>query len=263
MLALITGRGGLPARVAAAQTARPLVCVLEGFAPEGLDADITFRLEHLGSFIAQLKERGVTSVCFCGAIERPPFDPAALDGATVPLVPTLMQAMGAGDDAALRAVMALFEQQGFEIAAAHVLAPDILAPEGVLSEAQPDTQMQADIARADDVLQALSPVDVGQGCVVGQGLVWGIETIGGTDHLLATLPTAVRRARAVLVKAPKTGQDMRADLPAIGPDTVEAAGAAGLAGIVIQAGAMILLDPEATIAGANKTGLVLWSRASA
>ncbi|AEI93947.1 LpxI family protein [Roseobacter litoralis] len=263
MLALVTGRGGLPARVAAAQSTQPLICVLDGFAPEGLTADITFRLEHLGSFMAQLRERGVTAVCFCGAIERPPFDPAALDGATLPLVPTLMQAMGAGDDAALRAVMALFEQQGFEIAAAHVLAPDILAPEGVLSDAQPDAAMQADIARADAVLQALSPVDVGQGCVVGQGQVWGIETIGGTDHLLTSLPTGVRGARAVLVKAPKTGQDVRADLPTIGPDTVQAAAEAGLAGLIIQAGQVILLEPDATIAGANKAGLVLWSRASA
>lgn len=263
MLALVTGRGGLPARIAAAQSTQPLICVLDGFAPEGLTADITFRLEHLGSFMAQLRERGVTAVCFCGAIERPAFDPAALDGATLPLVPTLMQAMGAGDDAALRAVMALFEQQGFEIAAAHVLAPDILAPDGVLSDAQPDAAMRADIARADAVLKALSPVDVGQGCVVGQGQVWGIETIGGTDHLLTSLPTEVRGARAVLVKAPKMGQDVRADLPTIGPDTVQAAAEAGLAGLVIQAGQVILLEPDATIAGANKAGLVLWSRASA
>lgn len=263
MLALVTGRGNLPVRVAAAQSSKPLICVLDGFAPEGLKADITFRLEHLGSFMAQLRGHGVTSVCFCGAIERPPFDPAALDTATLPLVPTLMQAMGAGDDAALRAVMALFEQHGFEIAAAHVLAPDILVPAGLLSEAQPDAAMQADIARADAVLQALSPVDVGQGCVVGQGLVWGIETIGGTDHLLATLPSGVKGARAVLVKAPKSGQDLRADLPTIGPNTVQAAVEAGLAGVIIQAGQVVLLEPEATIAGANKAGLVLWSRAQA
>ncbi|WP_227267950.1 LpxI family protein [Roseobacter weihaiensis] len=261
MLALVTGRGGLPARVAAAQAAPPLVCVLEGFAPDGLAADITFRLEHLGSFLQHLKDRQVTEVCFCGAIERPPFDPTALDAATMPLVPVMMQAMGAGDDGALRAVMTLFEAQGFVIRAAHELAPELLAPEGVLTAAQPDAQMQADVARADQVLAALAPLDVGQGCVVGAGQVWGIETLGGTDHMLATLPAAVKDARALLVKQPKSGQDLRADMPTIGPRTVEAVAAVGLAGLVVRAGQVILLAPEETLERADEAGLVLWSRA--
>lgn len=261
MLALICGRGGLPARVAAAQSVPPLVCVLKGFAPDGLQADITFRLENLGSFFHQLKDRQITEVCFCGAIERPPFDPSALDAATLPLVPSMMQAMGSGDDGALRAVMALFEAQGFVIRAAHDLAPDILVPEGVLTAAQPDEQMQADVARADQVLAALASLDVGQGCVVGAGQVWGIETLGGTDHMLASLPAAAKDARALLVKQPKSGQDLRADMPTIGPRTVEAVAAAGLVGLVVRAGQVIVLAPEETLERADEAGLVLWSRA--
>ena len=261
MLALVSGRGGLPARVAAAQNIAPLICVLDGFAPDGLEPDITFRLEHLGTLLADLTARGVTDVCFCGAIERPPFDPAVLDAATLPLVPDLMRAMGAGDDAGLRAVMALFEARGFTMHAAHVLAPDIVAPTGLLSgDAIPDT-MQSDIARADAVLTALAPLDVGQGCVVGAGQVWGIEATGGTDHLLQTLPDAVRKAHAVLVKTPKEGQDLRADMPTVGLATIEAVVEAGLAGLVIDAGQVIMLEPEETLARAQAAGLVLWSRA--
>lgn len=260
MLALISGRGGLPARVAAAQNSPPLVCVLEGFARDDLEADITFRLEHLGSFLKELKSRGVTDVCFCGAIERPPFHPSALNAATLPLLPTILKAMGTGDDGALRAVMSLFEGKGFSVRAAHELAPEILAPEGVLSGSSVPETMHDDVARADAVLTALGPLDVGQGCVVGRGQVWGIETAGGTDHMLRTLPDGAANARAVLVKAPKVGQDLRADMPTIGPRTIDTVSAAGLAGLVIDAGSVILLDPEDTLKRAEAARLVLWSR---
>ncbi|MDO6646773.1 LpxI family protein, partial [Acinetobacter guillouiae] len=83
-----------------------------------------------------------------------------------------------------------------------------------------------------DILLALSPLDVGQGAVVAGGLVLGIETLQGTDALLRFVgdtPAPLRRCQGgVLVKAPKRGQDLRVDMPAIGPDTVRNAAAAGL-----------------------------------
>jgi DUF1009 family protein len=260
MLALVSGCGALPRQVFSSQPVAPLVCALEGFAPEGLEANITFRLENLGMLIADLKARGVSEVCFCGSIARPPFDASVVDAATLPLARVLTDALGAGDDAALRAVMGLFEQERFRIRAVQDLAPHLLAPEGVLSQAQPDDQMRKDIARADAILSALAALDVGQGCVVGAGQVWGLETVGGTDHMLATLPDGAPEARAVLVKRPKAGQDLRADLPTIGPTTIDAAARAGLAGVVIEAGRVLVLDRADTIARANDAGLVLWSR---
>ena len=212
--------------------------------------------------MADMKSRGVSEVCFCGAIERPPFESSAIDRATMPFAPVLTEALKAGDDGALRAVMGLFEQEGFQIRAAQDLAPDLLAPQGILSHAEPDDQMRKDLARADAILSALAPFDVGQGCVVGAGQVWGIESVGGTDHMLASLPPRAGATRAVLVKHAKTGQDLRADLPTIGPTTIDAAARAGLAGVVIEAGRVLVLDRADTIARANDAGLVLWSCAT-
>ena len=261
MLALISGRGGLPAEVARVQPVAPMICALQGFEPDDVNIDLSFRLEHLGTLIQQITSRGVTEVCFCGAIERPPFDPAALDEATLPLVPTMMAAMGAGDDGALRAAIALFEKQGFRIRAAHELAPDLLAKEAVFGSDRLDEAMHSDIARADAVLKALAPLDVGQGCVVGAGQVWGIETTGGTNHMLSTLPPQAAKARAVFVKAPKQGQDMRADVPTIGPKTVDAVIRAGLAGIVVEAGGVIVLNSDEVERLIEASGLIFWSRA--
>ena len=130
----------------------------------------------------------------------------------------------------------------------------------MLSEAQPDEQIERDVDRANEVLASLAKLDIGQGCVVGAGQVWGIETLGGTDHMLATLPEGVKKARAVLVKRPKTGQDLRVDLPTIGPASIEAAANAGLAGLVIQAGLVLIIDRDATLKAADDAGLVLWAR---
>ena len=88
-LALVCGTGDLPAKIASVQEEKPIICVLEGFAPNGLQADLTFRLETLGSLLIRLGHEGVTQVCFCGAIERPKIDPTAIDADTRPLLPII------------------------------------------------------------------------------------------------------------------------------------------------------------------------------
>ncbi len=262
MLALITGRGGLPAAVAAQQDQPPFVCALEGMEPDGLAVDQVFRLETLGSLLDTLQERGVKEVCLCGAIARPEVDPARIDAATLPFVPALQKALVSGDDGALRAIIRIFESRGFRVRGAHELAPDLLIPPGILSDARPDAQQREDAVRGAAVLEALAGFDIGQACVVGAGQVLGIEALGGTDHLLNSLPDVPTRRRALLVKRPKRGQDLRADMPTIGPETMASLRAAGLAGLVVEAGQVIILDHAETIARANEAGLILWSRQS-
>lgn len=253
----------LPKHVAEAQSTKPLICVLDGNAPTDLDADIAFRLEHLGTFLPQLSAAGVTKVCFCGAIQRPSLDPDVLDAATRPLAPRLVKALDAGDDSALRLAMSLFEEYGMTVLGVQDLVPDLLIGEGQMTASPLNPAMRRDIARADALLAALAPLDVGQGCVVGGGQIWGIETAGGTDHMLRNLPPGVRYADALLVKSPKRGQDIRIDLPTIGPATIDAVIDAGLAGLVVSAGQTILLSPDDTLARANDAGLVLWARPAA
>ena len=89
-------------------------------------------------------------------------------------------------------------------------------------------------------------------------------SIEGTDALLARCGELRREGagRGVLVKLAKPGQDRRLDLPAVGPGTMAAAAAAGLAGVVVQAGSALLLDRAATVAAADAAGLFLWGRAA-
>jgi DUF1009 family protein len=130
----------------------------------------------------------------------------------------------------------------------------------VLSEKWPDAQMRRDAARGEAVLAGLAPLDIGQACVIGREQVLGVETIGGTDHLLATLPKGADQASAILCKGPKIGQIREIDMPTIGPNTLRAAHAAGLAGVVVDAGDVIILEQDSCAALADELGLVLWVR---
>ena len=141
-------------------------------------------------------------------------------------------------------------------------SPDLLTPEGCLTRVAPDADAGADIVLAREVLAALSPFDIGQAVVVIDRHVVGVEDIEGTDGLLARIATLrqqgrirAKQQRGVLVKAPKHGQDLRFDLPTIGPRTVEGAANAGLADIAVVAGNTLLAEPQQLIETADAAGL--------
>ena len=263
-LALIAGRGDLPAALVAKLDVPPLVCALDGFAPCGLDVDQVFRVERLALFLRALDDAGVRRVIFAGAVERPRLDPALFDPATAQMVPRLLAAMQAGDDATLREVIAIFEEFDFEVIGVGDGAPDLLPAAGLLCGAISDADA-ADALRAADIVAALGAVDIGQGAVVAQGLCLAVESLPGTDAMLEFVAQTARRpnpngAKGVFFKAPKPAQDRRIDLPTLGVATVARAAAAGLAGIAWQAGGVILLDQGAMVAAAEEAGLFLWAR---
>ncbi len=268
--AIIAGQGALPAALVAAMagasSGRPLVAALDGFAPNGLVVDLTFRVERLVPFLRALSDSGVERVVFAGAVQRPRLDPALLDPATASLLPRLMEAMAAGDDATLRAVIEIFEEAGFAVAGVEAVAPALLPGSGVLA-GKPAAQDEADAARAAVIVAALGAVDVGQGAIVAQGLCLGVEALPGTDAMLETvarLKPVLRpdpaRGRGVLYKAAKPGQDRRMDLPTIGPDTLRGVAAAGIGGVAFQAGSVICLDLGQMQVLAGELGLFLWAR---
>jgi DUF1009 family protein len=260
MIALIAGQGALPAEICQRLPERPLVCAMMGSEPDALDAELTFRLEQFGSFLERLKSAGVSEICLAGAVRRPTIDPSAIDAATLPMVAVLQGALTSGDDGALRAVMQLIEAAGFTVRAAHEVAPDLLMAPGVPTRVQPGELDKADAARGAEVVAAMSAADIGQSCAVRAQQAIAIETIYGTDWMLETLIRRPDGQGGVMVKAPKLGQDRRADLPTIGPSTVRKAAAAGLSGIVLEAGGVIVLDQDAVIAACDDLGLFLWLR---
>ena len=291
-LALIAGQGGVPphlVRVLLARGEVPLVCEVEQF-PSQILGDLPrlgFRLETFGTLLAELRARGVTRLCMAGAMPRPTADPARIDAATTPLVPRLMAAMARGDDSTLREIVAIIEAAGIAVIGAAEIAPDLLPEAGILAGAlHPD--VRAAMPAAEAALAEMGRADEGQALVLRGATVIAREDARGTDAMLGDLvrgddwtldpfdladralgsaadwlsgADAQETAPAILVKAPRPGQEMRVDMPVIGPDTAACAARAGLAGIVIAAGGVMVLDRARVIEGLAGAGMFLWVRA--
>ena len=166
------------------------------------------------------------------------------------VLPRLVSSLAKGDNALLKAIVGLIEESGVKVVGAHEIVPDLLAGEGVMTRAKPTAADRSDLAAAFAAAKAIGALDIGQAAVAIGGRVIALEGIEGTDGLLArTVSCATHgrlagKKRGVLVKCAKPGQELRADMPAIGPQTVTAAHAAGLAGIGVEAGRSLILDYE-------------------
>ncbi|WP_097804097.1 LpxI family protein [Pelagimonas varians] len=258
MLALIAGQGALPKAVASAMPTPPLICALKDVPPSDLIPDHVFRLERLGGLFRMLKAHGVTQVCMCGSISRPDFDWRHLDFATLRLLPSVLRGLRRGDDGALRIAIRLFENAGFEVLAAHDAVPDLLPDGGVPTLCNPTPEAESLATLGDNVSEDQSRQDLGQACIVARNGMCEREDDDGTDALLNRVGQGAKGG--ILYKAPKPGQDRRADLPVIGPATARGAAQAGLAGIVIEANGVMVLNFEETLRRLDAEGLFLWIR---
>jgi hypothetical protein len=268
-LGLIAGGGSLPVEIAehCQRSGRPLFVIrLKGFAGEGLDqfTGAEVGLAELGKCFKALKRAGCEAVCLAGQVNRPDFGSLMPDLRGLAALPAAIAAAGKGDDALLRMLVGEFEKEGFAVEGAHEVMDDLRLSAGLLGKVAPGAAHAADIDQAMAAARAIGLLDAGQAAVVCRGLVLALEAAEGTDALLARvaeLPEALRgRPGApvgVLAKAPKPSQETRVDLPTIGPATVEAACRAGLAGIVGEAGHLLVLEREAVIALADDLGLFI------
>jgi DUF1009 family protein len=265
---LIAGGGSMPFAVADSLKARGIEPVL--FALKGAcDPTRVGHFRHHWISVGQLgraarvcRIEGCRDLVFIGTLVRPALSEIRLDWGTLRAISHVLSAFRGGDDHLLSGIGRIFERDGFRMVGIKDVAPDLLAPVGALTHTIPDAKATADIAKGRAVLAALGPFDIGQAAIVIDGHVVGVEDIEGTDGLLARVARLrgegrirTNSSRGVLVKGPKSAQDLRFDLPTIGPRTVEGAVKAQLAGIAVVAGNTIVAEPQAVIEAADAAGL--------
>ena len=215
-----------------------------------------------GRILKALTAHGVNEVLLCGKVDRPKFSEMKLDAKGMLLLPKAVAAARQGDDALLRFLVGIFEDEGLKAVSVAEAAPSLVCGEGVLGAITPNEEHRADIAAAFKIVRALGALDVGQGAVVCDGLALAVEAAEGTDAMLArisSLRESLRgvpgKPRGVLVKGLKPTQDGRTDMPVVGIATLRGAAAAHLAGIALEAGGSLILDRVAVRAEADRLGL--------
>ena len=243
------------------RTKRPFFIVaLKGYgerACQGLAADQYHigRLGNVGAFVRAGKKAGVQDVVLAGSFSSPSLSSLWPDFAMLKILLQLGFRLGA-DDTALKAVANSIDSYGFKLVGVHQIMQDLLAVRGVYSAQKPKQGDWQDIARGYKVAKALGELDVGQGCIVQGGYVLGVETVEGTDALIARAGQQARyQQKGCLIKTMKPQQDQRMDMPTVGPETLKALHRAGFKGLAVEAGASLILHYDECCALANKLGL--------
>lgn len=267
-IGILAGGGVLPfaaAEVIRARGAKPFLFAIRSFCDPEQVAKFPHHwiaLGQVGRLTRLMRAEGCRDIVFIGGLVRPALSEIRLDWGTLRVIPQIASAMRGGDDHLLRGIGRIFEQHGFRLVGIKDVAPELLMPQGAITQRAPDDDMKADIAKGRELLSALGPYDVGQAVVVIDGHAVGVEDIEGTDGLLTRVARLraegrirAKAGRGVLVKAPKAGQDLRFDLPTLGPKTVEGLVVAKLAGVGIVAGQALVADPQTMITQADKAGV--------
>ncbi|MFI0848309.1 LpxI family protein [Mesorhizobium sp. IMUNJ 23232] len=268
-VAVVAGSGRLPVNIAESLAMHghpPLVLRVRGEADNGA-AFAAFETDEIGlgefaEMAPRLRRRGVTHVVLAGGISRrPAWREIRPSFSLFRHLAKVLTALARGDDGLLRILVKGIESEGFRVVGAHEIVPDLLAAEGPMTRAKPLKSDRADLDAAYAAARTIGALDIGQGTVSIGGRVIAVEGVEGTDGMLQRVRDLrghgrlAGKTRGVLVKCAKPGQELRADLPSIGPMTVEAAHAAGLAGIGVEAGRSLVLDSTELVARADALGL--------
>lgn len=271
-LGILAGGGRLPLMIAESVGARGghvHIVAIEGAAdPEVARFPHTWvNLGQIGRIVAALSGEGRDELVIAGNVRRPDWRTIRPDAGFFTSLPQVFSLLAGGDDSVLTRVVRFFEAKGLTVRGAHEVAPDLLADTGQIGDVALSPQDRADAMLGFAVRAALGSLDAGQAVAVAGGRVLAIEGAEGTDAMLERVAALGRGQgdagrRGVLTKGPKPGQELRVDMPAIGPRTVELATAARLAGVAVEAGAVLMLDRDATIRAANAHGCAMEGLAS-
>ena len=204
--------------------------------------------ERLGFLFDSLKKNHIRRVVMAGAINRPQFDQSKLDEYTLSIMPKLTDKLVQGDNELLSFIADEFEKKGYQIIGASEILPNLILKPGFLCGTRYEF-IKRDIKKADKILKLLSHEDIGQSVVIENGLALGIETLQGTNELLKFVAKTASHLRlgsrgGIFVKRPKANQNLRFDMPVIGPETIKLAFEAGLRGLVVSPYSVIILDKE-------------------
>lgn len=228
------------------------------------DAILTFG--QVGKMFEVLKSKNVDRVIFAGGItKRPDYRKLKLDFLTIKEMPKLLKIVFGGDNSVLTKIATYFKTHNITVVGSHEIAPKLIAPKGVIVGKFSKRTAIPTIKLAVNAAKTIGSIDVGQAAIAEDGRVVALEALEGTDAMINRVASLRKSGKlnaspkmGVLAKMLKPEQDMRADLPAIGPKTVTMVAKAGLKGIVIEAGKSLILDREATIKKAEALNIFIY-----
>jgi len=215
------------------------------------DEVIWLRVGLLGALTDTISSSGATHALMAGQIAPKNLFNVRMDKALISLLKSLP---AKNAHTIFGGITAEIEKAGVQILSAGSFMQDYMPSAGLLTDRAPDERELNDVQIGRRVIKDTSHLDIGQTVVVKEGMVLAVEAFEGTNQ-------AIRRGGklggkgAVVVKVPKTGHDMRFDIPVIGLQTLNALRKAGVSCLALEAGGAILLEKEKLIAQVDSLGV--------
>lgn len=216
------------------------------------------KVGQLGKLIKILKTERIKDAAMVGGIKKTiMFSDVVPDFQAISLVAKLRTL---NDDVLLRAVAEAIEKEGITIHSSTIFLDELLSPPGCLTKKVPDKKEMRDIEFGWEIAKAIGKLDVGQTIIVKDQVVLAVEAIEGTDEAIRRAGNLGKRNGLVVIKVSKPQQDLRFDVPAIGPGTITTMQEAGAKVLAVESEKTLLIDKEELIRAANKAGIIIVAR---
>ncbi len=272
-MGLIAGGGRLPFMVAsgARKAGRRVVCVgLLGYAEPALadDVDAFYQagVARPGSWIRKLRRHNVTEAIMVGRVTKSHlFTPWRIahylpDWRAFRIYYWRLRGRSKLTDTLLSALADELASGGIHLENSTMYCQEYLAESGVMTKRRPASRVAEDVAFGWPLAKQLGEMDIGQAIAVREREVIAVEAIEGTAEMIKRAGRFCKAGGWTLIKTSKPKQDMRFDVPCVGPDTVRDLAANGGKCLVIEAGKTIVIDKPETIALADELGIAILGR---
>ena len=270
VVGLIAGQGRLPFLVAdgARRAGLKVVCVgLVDNADPALaghtDVFHTVPLARVGAWIVKLKKHGVTTTIMVGRVaKRRIYTPWRIlrylpDWRAIRIWYWRLWGKDKRNDSVLRAIADELASGEIYLENSIMYCKDHLATEGVMTKCQPGPSVKADIEFGWEIVQKLGELDIGQAVAVKEREVIAVEAIEGTANMIERAGELCAKGKWTLIKTAKPNQDIRFDVPCVGPDTIKSLAGNGGKCLVVQKDKVVIIDKPETIELANRLGIAI------
>jgi len=273
VLGLIAGGGRLPFLVAggAKQSGLRVICVsFENNAGPRLadEVDVFYRvgIARPGSWIRKLRKHGVSKAVMVGGVDRTKlFTPRRIlrylpDWRAFRIYYWRLRGKNKLTDSLLSATADELASGGIILENSIMYCKEHLATAGVMTKRQPSSSVQGDVEFGWEIVKKLGELDIGQAIAVKEKQVITVEAIEGTAKMIERAGRLCKSGGWTLIKTSKPGQDMRFDVPCVGPDTIRGLAENGGKCLVVEAAKTIIIDKSETIKLANQLGITILGR---
>jgi UDP-2,3-diacylglucosamine hydrolase len=209
-----------------------------------------------GKILNLIKEKKCRNVLFAGKIDKPKILNIKLDLKGIYYFPRIVKASKLGDASILKELIKILKENKIKVIKSNFFNPELTLQKGNYSNLKPNKLDSISIKRGIKSLNNLNPHNHVQGLIIKNNTVIKKETLKGTKKMLQSIDT-VKNSGGILIKFPKKKQDLRADLPTIGLDTLKDCKKAKLKGIVLKSNQNIFMNKKMCIKFANKNKIFI------